>query len=94
MKLGRDIDNDIVIGNEAVSRWHSQIRLEYAQFVLYDSNSTSGTFVNNKRINRCVLNSGDLISLADVKIMFIQHGSTLTNITKQTTKSLEGFDEL
>lgn len=90
LKIGRHIENDVVIGAESVSRWHAQIRFEFGQYVLYDQNSTSGTYVNNKKINRCVLNSGDLISLADVKVMFIDHGARVRTITKQTTKS---FDE-
>jgi len=87
LKIGRHIENDVVIGAESVSRSHAQIRFEFGQYVLYDQNSTSGTYVNNKKINRCVLNSGDLISLAEVKLMFIDHGARVRTITKQTTKT-------
>lgn len=86
--LGRHFENDIIIRNESVSRKHSQIRFEFDQYVLYDLNSTSGTFVNNKQINRCVLNSGDLISLADVRIMFIDQDEKLQDMTKMATRNL------
>src|SRR5512138_3081644 len=62
--LGRQLENDIVFHEEFLSRFHAEIVHENDKYVLYDKNSTSGTFVNGKRVDRCVLNSGDLISLA------------------------------
>lgn len=90
IKIGRHIDNDIVISKEAVSRWHSTLKYESEEYVLYDNGSTSGTYVNQKRINRCVLFSGDLISLAGVPIMFVDNASTLRDRTKEVTQSLAG----
>ena len=63
------MDNDIVISSDAVSRSHADIKFESGEYVLYDKNSTSGTFVNNKQITRCVLHSGDMVSLADERIV-------------------------
>src|SRR3970040_2808656 len=69
-RLGRQLDNDIVFNEEFVSRFHAEIRLEDGIYVLYDNESTSGTLVNSQTIKRCMLNSGDLISLASISIMF------------------------
>src|SRR5687767_8130415 len=68
-RLGRQLDNDIVLNEEFVSRFHAEIRFEDGKYVLYDNESTSGTLVNSKKVERCVLNSGDLISLASIQIM-------------------------
>ena len=71
--LGRQLENDIVFHEDFLSRFHAEIIRESDRYVLYDKNSTSGTFVNGKRIDRCVLNSGDLISLANIYIMFVNN---------------------
>ncbi|MFZ5912065.1 MAG: FHA domain-containing protein [Chloroflexota bacterium] len=87
-RLGRQLDNDIVFHEEAVSRFHAEIRYEDGKYVLYDKQSTSGTYVNSKKIDRCVLNSGDLISLATVQIMFVNNNARLADISRGTTRSL------
>ena len=87
-RLGRQLDNDIVLNEEFVSRFHAEIRFEENKFILYDNQSTSGTFVNSQKIERCVLNSGDLISLASIQIMFVNNNATLVDKARGTTQSL------
>jgi pSer/pThr/pTyr-binding forkhead associated (FHA) protein len=89
-KLGRHMDNDIVIHEEFLSRYHAEIVLEEANFVLYDKNSTGGTYVNGRKIDRCLLNSGDLISLVNVQIMFVNSNSSLLSKSMGLTQGLEG----
>lgn len=88
VRLGRQLDNDIVFNEEFVSRFHAEIRLEEGKYVLYDNASTSGTFVNSRKIDRCVLNSGDLISLASIQIMFVNNNARLVDRARGTTHSL------
>ena len=90
-KLGRHLDNDIVFHEEFMSRYHAEIILENGQYVLYDKNSTSGTHVNGKKIDRCVLNSGDLISLVNIQIMFVNNNSSLMQKSTGMTQGLGGF---
>lgn len=87
-RLGRQLDNDIVFHDESVSRTHAEIRYEEGQYVIYDKHSTAGTYVNSKRIERCVLNSGDLIALASVPMMFVNNNARLADISRGTTRSL------
>jgi pSer/pThr/pTyr-binding forkhead associated (FHA) protein len=86
--LGRQLGSDIVIHEEFVSRSHAEIILENDKYILVDKNSTSGTFVNGKKINRCILNSGDLIGLANIYIMFVNNNPKITGLSLGTTKSL------
>lgn len=86
-RLGRQLDNDVVFQEESISRVHAEIHYEDGKYVLYDLQSTSGTYVNNRRIERCVLNSGDLISLANVQIMFVNNPN-IANRSAVTTSSL------
>jgi pSer/pThr/pTyr-binding forkhead associated (FHA) protein len=86
--LGRYLENDVVIHEDFLSRFHAEIILEEGKYVLYDKNSTGGTFVNGKNITHCILNSGDLISLANIQIMFVDNNSTLMRRSTGMTQTL------
>jgi pSer/pThr/pTyr-binding forkhead associated (FHA) protein len=87
-RLGRQLDNDVVFHEEAISRFHAEIRYEGGKYVLYDNNSTAGTYVNSKRVERCVLNSGDLISFSFIQVMFVNNNARLAGIAMGTTQNL------
>jgi len=91
-RLGRQLDNDLVFNEEFVSRFHAEIRFEDGKYVLYDNESTSGTLVNSKKVDRCVLNSGDLISLASIQIMFVNNNARLVDKARGTTQSLPNYE--
>ena len=86
--LGRQIGNDIVFQEEFLSRFHAEIIHENDKYILVDKESTSGTFVNGRKIDRCVLNSGDLISLANIFIMFVNNNPKIVGKSMGTTQSL------
>ena len=71
--LGRHFENDIVFHEDFLSRFHAEIVHEDDKYILHDKESTSGTFVNSRKIDRCALNSGDLISLANILMMFVNN---------------------
>ncbi len=86
--LGRQLENDIAFHEDFVSRFHAEIVFENSNYVLYDKQSTSGTFVNGKKIDRCVLNSGDLISLANIFLMFVNNNPRIVVRSTGTTQAL------
>jgi hypothetical protein len=64
--FGRDVTNEVVLGDAEVSRQHSRLTRTPAGFVLEDLGSTNGTFVNNERLAAPrVLKAGDLIGLGE-----------------------------
>ncbi len=71
INIGRRRDNTIVLDDRRVSRHHCQLRYRFGEFVLYDLASRGGTFVNDARISECVLRSGDVLSLAGVKLVYV-----------------------
>jgi pSer/pThr/pTyr-binding forkhead associated (FHA) protein len=87
--LGRQLENDIVFHEDFLSRFHAEIVYENEKYVLYDKESTSGTFVNGRKIDRCVLNSGDLISLANIYIMFVNNSPKIAGKSMGMTQSLQ-----
>ena len=72
INIGRRLDNHVVIDDPRVSRNHAQLRIVKDRFVLFDLNSSGGTFVNSQRTNQSVLYPGDVISLAGVTLIFGQ----------------------
>lgn len=72
INIGRRLDNQLVIDDPRVSRNHAQLRAIKGRFVVFDLNSTGGTFVNGQRTSQSVLYPGDVISLAGVALIFGQ----------------------
>ncbi len=72
VNIGRRLENDIVIEDPRISRDHAQIRAVKGQYVIFDLNSTGGTFVNSVRISQQPLFPGDVISLAGVPLVYGQ----------------------
>jgi len=68
--IGRKADNHIVINHEYVSRHHAHIRFLDGHYLLEDLHSTVGTSLNGVRIQRAVLQPGDIISLGGAPIIF------------------------
>lgn len=92
--LGRQLGNDIVFQEEYLSRFHAEILAVNDTYILVDKDSTSGTFVNGKRIDSCVLNSGDLLALANIYFMFVNNNPKIVGRSAGTTQSLQNsFEE-
>jgi pSer/pThr/pTyr-binding forkhead associated (FHA) protein len=51
VKVGRNIDNDVVLSNASISRYHCKLRqLSPITFEIIDLDSTNGTFVDDKKL--------------------------------------------
>ena len=69
--IGRDSGNDIQIDNVAVSREHAKIIRGPNYYLIEDLNSTNGTFVNGKKINKKFLKEDDEISIGKHSLQII-----------------------
>lgn len=68
--IGRDVTNDVVLGDSEVSRQHSRLSRTPGGYVLEDMGSTNGTFVNGERLTSPrVLNPGDLVGIGETVTM-------------------------
>ena len=53
---------DVVLRDPNVSRRHAELTFTGSDWSIEDLNSTNGTLVNNRRITRCPLRNGDLLT--------------------------------
>jgi predicted component of type VI protein secretion system len=64
--LGRDVSNEIILGDAEISRQHTRLTRTPGGYVIEDLGSTNGTFVNGERLMAPrVLNPGDLVALGE-----------------------------
>ena len=72
--IGRDRRSDIVLSDDLASGHHADLvfRPEEKRFILMDSNSTNGTFVNDLEIQpRCDLKEKDVIKIGTLLFLFV-----------------------
>ncbi|UCE59901.1 MAG: FHA domain-containing protein [Phycisphaerales bacterium] len=71
--IGRSPDADITLPNRSVSRVHARIAWRDGEYTVEDAESTSGTTVNEKRIDTHTLGHGDTIQIAMYTLQFRTH---------------------
>lgn len=70
IRIGRRVDNDIVLDSSSISRQHAQIRWRQRYFVLYDVSSHGRTYINGTQIQEHILRPGDVIALSDIFLVY------------------------
>lgn len=67
--IGRSVDNQLVLPQSKISGYHARlIQCTSTSFIVEDLSSKNGTFVNDVRITRKVVDRKDTIRLADILI--------------------------
>ena len=69
LRIGKEPGCDICYSNPMVSSSHAELVYQEGVFRLVDTNSTNGTFVNNRRIEKQVLSAGDVIYIMGLRII-------------------------
>ena len=69
-RLGRALDNYIVINHSSVSRHHASIESSNGAFELRDLQSQNGTFVSDERVTQKRIADGDSIRLGQAPFTF------------------------
>lgn len=89
-RIGRKSDNDVVLSDQHVSRYHAEIRYVEGDFILVDLKSTAGTSVNGTRIREALLKAGDVISIGGVPLIFGRGkpSTTLGEVNYQTDEGI------
>ncbi|WP_404543746.1 FHA domain-containing protein [Dyella jejuensis] len=69
--VGRRPGNDIVIEDASVSASHAWIVNQHGHYVVMNTLSTNGTYVNGKRIHEAVLKHGDRLHFGHTEFEFL-----------------------
>ena len=91
--IGREHNNDIVIDNLSVSRYHIKIQKGEGNYVIEDLDSGNGSLLNEKKLTKDILKDKDEISVGKHTIVFLETGMnqiaegeelTATSLAEQT----------
>lgn len=72
IRIGRALDNDIVLEDRSASRYHALIRIEASSVILEDLRSRNGVRVNGKKVNKASIANNDEIEIGDVGGLFFE----------------------
>lgn len=99
--IGRKPDNDIKINDKSVSSHHCQIITVLNDSFIEDLQSTNGTYINSRRINKYALRDGDVISIGKHNIKYINKLSGAvdnpedrTMILKSTSRASDNQEDV
>jgi pSer/pThr/pTyr-binding forkhead associated (FHA) protein len=71
MNIGRRPGSEILLDNMAVSGNHASIFTIGEDSFVQDLNSTNGTFVNNKRVAKHHLENGDVVTIGNHSLTYV-----------------------
>lgn len=70
--IGKSKSNDVVLKNDTVSRYHAVIAKKRNEWVITDTFSKTGVFVNGEEIDsQAVIEDADVITVGDVSLKFL-----------------------
>lgn len=73
--LGRTESCDLIVNNDSVSAVHAVLEIFDDRAVIYDMNSTNGTYVNDDKVIVKEIFLGDFFRLADVEFEFLAYSA-------------------
>jgi hypothetical protein len=68
---GRHPASDVFLDDVSVSRRHAEFRRENGEFVVVDTGSRNGTYVNRKLVESVALAHGDEIQMGKFRLVFL-----------------------
>lgn len=85
--IGRLPSHPICIENLGISRHHAFIigDIEQKIFILEDLQSLNGTYVNKKRVQKCVLKPNDVITIGQHTLEYLEDGVNPKKASVSTT---------
>jgi pSer/pThr/pTyr-binding forkhead associated (FHA) protein len=72
LTIGRAPESDIHLPDSSVSKRHALVYVEDGKAILEDLGSSNGTYLNEIRVDKALLSSGDTLRLGKVSVWFLQ----------------------
>jgi transcriptional regulator with GAF, ATPase, and Fis domain len=69
-RVGKAPENDLVLGDETVSRVHFEIMRDAKGYLVRDMKSTNGTFLDGAEVKEAYLRAGSVIAAGSVELKF------------------------
>lgn len=85
--IGRDPNNDIVLTDEEISRFHIRIKKRGKLTVIEDLDSRNGTYLNGDKIVNSVVKNGDKILFGTSEVLFVTADSKF-----EISDDIDAFD--
>lgn len=96
-RIGRNEDNEIVIRNHSVSRYHGIIKITEGKIIYEDLNSSNGSYINGNRISGSIeINEKDIIKVGTELIPwknYLNENSNDKNKIKENNEVLINISE-
>ncbi len=71
-RLGRHPDSEISLDDITVSRRHAEVQRTAEGYVVADSGSLNGTYVNQERVERAAVRHGDELQIGKFRLVFFE----------------------
>jgi pSer/pThr/pTyr-binding forkhead associated (FHA) protein len=68
--IGRLEDNDIFIPHPSLSGHHAELSTNGQDYTLTDLGSTNGTYINDERIEKIQLRSGNIVRFGNIEFIY------------------------
>lgn len=77
--VGKDSRNtDFMVKDPAISSTHIRLRRQGEQYELTDLGSLNGTWVNSKRVQKCLLADNDVIRIGNTLLVYKHISANIT----------------
>ncbi len=90
VRLGRGSDNDIVLSDVSVSRYHAEILREAGGWAVHDLKSTNGVEVNRVPVEKAPLRPGDLLTVGAFEIRLEEEEMRSSRANPGVSEELDG----
>src|SRR5436190_15593934 len=70
LTIGRDVANQIQLRDQEASRRHAEFHGEDGQYEVVDLQSSNGTWINGKKVDRATLKTGDRLQIGRTLLLF------------------------
>ncbi|KQN95666.1 hypothetical protein ASF21_15820 [Arthrobacter sp. Leaf234] len=84
-KAGRHPNADIFLDDVTVSRQHAEFRRTDSGFMVVDTGSLNGTYVNNDRVDSVALRNGNEVQIGKFRLTFYAARAVTAQAAQQTT---------